>query len=212
MAQNNEVVLAGRTYTTQAAAKRDAQSICARANSWLVGLDKAFFDDLVQIARPEKLAGTQIEGWRCEVGNCLLFKPRDGNEDTISWNKCIQRAFKSRINQHRVNVREAFRHAVRGQVDDFRSRNPCEHVGHDYIRGERFIELVKSFTGSSEYWKAIRPQDLLRCTVVGHRGNGYTFRDEAFRDRWAKFHADRAILRPETARDNLRGNRGFPRG
>jgi len=110
-------------------------------------------------------------------------------------------------------LKKAARNEVRSQTTTFREKEALKfpyyadgtkyHVGHDYENGERFIEIFEMFCKT-------QLDSGTKIEVYSERGSYYKrFKDKDIAKRWAAYHQKNAILRMESAADNLQGNKGF---
>ena len=150
-----------------------------------------------------------------EWNNCqtLMLVFEDGKEDSISWLTMCKMVFATDNQRDRMKLsnavhemKQAARHEVRDQTRGFRAQNPGFedgtrfHVGHDYDNGKRFNEILQDFLEEKNVIVEIRkiPQTWY-----------WEFKDRKLAAEWSAYHRKHAILRMETASDNLRGNMGF---
>ena len=121
-------------------------------------LDNEYLSDLFTYhpRREEKIRGREISHWRvCDNNRGIEVVFTNGTCDTVSWitmikAKCTGKQ-KTVDSSHRQDVISAFRREVQYQADDFRAREGVSdtvnyHTGHDYVNGERFIEILKTFS------------------------------------------------------------------
>jgi len=102
---------------------------------------------------------------------------------------------------------------VKDQVKRFRvhkaSANPKFsnakewHVGHDYDTAKRFEELLEDFFRK-------QPTEVrVRLEAVQRGGYALRWAERDVAEAWQAYHREHAVLRMETWRQNLSGNRGF---
>ena len=125
-----------------------------------------------------KVEPEMVRRWYKKRGdNTLKFECCDRTA-TISWKKCalyaIQPATAGRV-IHRNNVYACFRNEVQPQIDKFRWDNHAErdttlHVGHDYDKGKRFIELVKDFLRDQgrtvHYASGVKEEEVVQLSLI----------------------------------------------
>jgi hypothetical protein len=185
--------------------------------------DIVFFQSLLElhIDKDVLLLNRKLVDYEVNTNNCkgigvnLLFDDNT-RKNLHSWKKNCKCVFlpddraRNRFRKSR-NV-EAFKTAARnevsGQTQSFRNsaseekQDPTKyHVGHDYEKAKRFDEIFQNFC----------EDELEQDNDFGIENIG---RKKMFADRnkakdWQEFHKQHAVLRMETASENLRGNRGF---
>jgi hypothetical protein len=153
--------------------------------------------------------------------NGIKMKLTDGRYEPISIRKMANfflNPDNSRkiIEQHACEaLKKAARNEVKYQTTAFREKEAlkspdCDyadgdkyHVGHDYEKSERFIEIFEMFCKT-------QLDRGTKIEVYSERGSYYKrFKDKGIAKRWAAYHQKNTILRMERAVDNLQGNRGF---
>jgi len=182
-------------------------------------LDRQIFDALLEYhpERERKLRGRTVLRYTAVsmmngMGLILVFD--NGSTESVSWNECCRQAFlnsdrereRRRLSNAVYDLKKAARNEVWDQIQLYRRQHQghgdgrLDHVGHDYITGQRFEELLRTFVeaegGVVEVRKFGEVQKIL-------------FHDRGLAARWSRYHQQHAILRMETRQDNLRGNIGF---
>lgn len=176
-----------------------------------------------------KLRGRQVHKFKVNaVGNGFEIVFTDGSVECVSFRKLIKNAWqtrgaseeereriyaKNRLQTLVLAFKQAARYEIYDQVRRFRAHKASAnlrfadgnawHVGHDYETALRFDELLENFFKS-------QPKDLkvhLEPVVEGGYTSRWVERDVA--EAWQAYHQKNAVLRMETWRDNLCGNRGF---
>jgi hypothetical protein len=149
------------------------------------------------------------------IGLRLVFD--NGTTESVSWIECCRQAFIDsdteregrRLSNAVCDMKQAARNEVRDQIQVFRRQQQghgdgrLDHVGHDYITGQRFEELLRTFVEAEgcvvEVRKFGEVHNIPQCG----------FKDRGLAARWGSYHQQHAVLRMETMQDNLRGNIGF---
>ena len=160
----------------------------------------------------EKMRGRTISHWRiCDSNRGIEVVFTNGTGDTVSWNTMAKARCKGKQEVkaacHRQNVVSAFRREVKYQADEFRAWSGVSdsvnfHVGHDYVKGDRFVEILKKFVDETN----IQPSRL-KITRIGP--GTHRLADHSIAKAWKAYHKKHAILRMEPAEENLKGNTGF---
>ena len=162
------------------------------------------------------------------VGDGFQIVFTNGDVDSVSFRKLIKNVWqtygkspeekarvheKNRLQSLVHDFKQAARYEVNDQVKRFRvhkaSANPkfsngkTWHVGHDYEVAKRFEELLEDF---------FREQPAnVRIHLEAVEKGGYLVKwaDRDLAEAWQAYHKKHAVLRMETWRENLCGNRGF---
>jgi hypothetical protein len=99
--------------------------------------------------------------------------------------------------------KSAARNEIQDQIRNFRISCPGKedtnlfHVGHDYVNGQRFDELLRTFVEDEE------------ADLIIHITENTLFLNRNLASKWSHFHKRHAVLRMEAKNENLKGNRGF---
>lgn len=177
-------------------------------------LDNDYMNDLFMYhpRRVKKMQGREISDWRvCDLNRGIEVVFTDGTCDTVSWHKMAkaksQGKQKAADASRRQDVIAAFRREVQYQADQFRAREGVGdtvnfHTGHDYVNGDRFVEILKHFLQE----KKIQPSTL-KVTKINRQH--YRLTDQSIAEEWKAYHSKHAMFRMETAEENLKGNTGF---
>lgn len=160
---------------------------------------------------PGKVAG--LRSVRINDGrNGLVIELADGATDHIDFRKCSAAKTGGSPPDHRSRCLEAMRHAVMPQTLGFRHRSGhgglggITHVGHDWTRGDTFVELAERFVMERRGgdWGSV----AVRKGSPSPEGYlPYVLCDPLVDAAWTAFHLDHAVLRMERAEDNLRDSR-----
>lgn len=179
--------------------------------------------------RVEKLRGRTVRRWRINGrrdGFEMVFT--DGSVDTVSFRKLVKNAWqlhgkspeqraailaKNRRQTLVQGFKQAARHEIYDQIRRFRTHCASAdpkfangarwHVGHNYDASQRFEELLEAFFREQPAGTRVH----LEPVVPGSYTLRWAERDVAAA--WQAYHQAHAVLRMETARANLTGNRGF---
>lgn len=163
----------------------------------------------------------KTEGWNGRVmviqngkyNNFYIEKYGQYESCTISTNVC----FDNKLASHENEVRKAFREAVTDQIDAFRSKlfscgddvfcaetgvrllnNSDTHIDHH----TRFRELMHAFLRS----RCISVNDVHVSMTNGTYATITTMENREIVERWKRFHAEHAVLRPVIKTWNLQNN------
>jgi hypothetical protein len=185
-------------------------------------LDKRFLDDLITY-HPEltrKMDGRTLLTYKVVtthkvlLGVQLVLVFANGGETSISWSDMCKQVFivsdKGRairaIAKAIQTMKQSARYEVRVQIQAFRRRHPgyedrhAFHVGHDFVKGQRFEELLRTFLETEG-----RVVDITKVKDSYE----YMFQNREMAGRWEAYHGRHAVLRMETRAENARGNTGF---
>jgi len=220
------VVVSGRTFATKKSLgsyvehMRDTNNINQR---FMLGLLRfhATYD--------KKLNGRSVLKFILNsVGDGFMIVFTNGDVSSVSFRKLIKNVWqtygkspeekarvyeKNRLQSLVLDFKHAARYEVNDQVKRFRvhkaSANPkfsngkAWHVGHDYESAKRFEELLEDFFRE-------QPADA-RVHLEAVEKGGYLVKwaDRDLAEAWQAYHKEHAVLRMETKRENLCGNRGF---
>ncbi len=181
-------------------------------------LNQPFLRELLKYHRDleRKMGNRVLSCFRASEWNscqALLLVFEDGEEDSISWLQMCKMVFATDKQRARIDLsnavfdmKQAARQEVRDQTRGFRAQHPGYedgtqfHVGHDYENGKRFNEILHDF---------LEEKNVVVETEKIPQTWHWKFKDRELAAEWSAYHRKHAILRMETASDNLRGNKGF---
>lgn len=194
--------------------KRDKKSM----NELLYKLWKAYPNSL----KKEKLRGTAEKNLKFVInfkGDGIELQLDNGDYEPISVSKMIdfylypERTYKIRKQHACEALKKAARNEIRDQTRAFRSKKALKdpkytdgskfHVGHDYENGYRFEEIFENFCKT----QLTEGTKIEVYSIPGSHNK--VFKNKSIAKKWAKYHKKHAVLRMESATDNLEGNKGF---
>ena len=186
----------GLGFPTVVALVRHARRVLAGPGATSL-LDRLLPHHPTRGRRPVKAWGvtTTPRGALCVTADGALF----------SWRDCCRGAVlgpvRARGQRFRRMVIDAFRGAIRPQVEAFRAAQPDAagfDVDHDPAGG-RFVDLMDGFLAGRQ----------VRSCDLGSGPRGPCLVDPTFAAAWQAYHRDRARLRFLTPAANQRANAGF---
>ena len=220
------VVVSGQTFGTKKSLEKHVENMRQPGR-----IDQRFMLDLLKfhVTYKEKMNGRTVSHLKLNSrkdGFKIVFT--NGDIEPVSFRRLIKNVWqtygrspeekaqvfaKNRLQSLVLDFKQAARYEVYNQVRIFRahkaSANPKFsdgkewHVGHDYDTARRFDELLEEFFCE-------QPSDVrvhLEPVSQGSYQLKWVERDIAAA--WRAYHQEHAVLRMETWRENLTGNKGF---
>ena len=200
--------------TTKAKIRERAKAILAASDPGDVirGLDRAFLRALLD-RHPnacEKI-GPGVRSIRVRAadspygpGKCFEVVRKDGTREDFSYLKCLgdRNAERDRY--------EAFRHAVRDQIEDARAHafarpgpRKCPVTGESVTPATSHVDHAKPWTFKRLVETFLRKRSLAVLDVALTGDEVKRIADEKLRAAWCAFHRRRATLRVVSVRANL---------
>lgn len=209
------ITLNGKTFTTKKAATAFMRELVARQvlGEWIMGDDMAACMDLLQ-HHPERedKVGCGVTGFTTRIdpewGNHrqLVLHRVDGSSTDWSWTQCINGP------SPRADVRQAFRRAVADQVVAFRDAEVargavCPYRGLRLTRGNSHVdhEAPQTFAQILDDFLEAEGVALLDVPITPPADNQLAaeLTDDGMRERWQRWHRERARLRLLSTGANL---------